>query len=341
GSRVYATGTCGFLGVVQSLSTARWSGENAHSSLESFTDDEVANGARPRFLATASIYAAYATRLLGEAMCEGSVNGGPILSRPELWALAESKFTAGLAEAQAAGEPELADLARVGRARTRLNLATNPAAFGGPVAGKAEEAVADAEAVTAGFRWNATFASADIESWNRVFFMNRDRTNLSVEDDYWNLEVGGMPDPRVQLSFPTQPDGSPRTGFDGNTRLVYQSKYLDPAAPIALARWEEARLIVAEVRGGQTAVDIINQLRTPLGLPAFSSTDPAAIRAQVIEERQRVLFLESHHLNDKIRFGLPFTPAAGTPYKLTGGGTYGSSTCFPFPDEERFSNPNT
>ncbi|MGE0554616.1 MAG: hypothetical protein AB7R55_14400, partial [Gemmatimonadales bacterium] len=75
GSRVYATGTCGFLGVFQSLSTARWSGENAHTILESFTDDEVANGARPRFLATASIYSAYATLLLGEAMCEGSVNG--------------------------------------------------------------------------------------------------------------------------------------------------------------------------------------------------------------------------------------------------------------------------
>lgn len=340
GDRTWATSPCGSLGVFQSLSTARWSGENAHAILSEFTDAQVPPATRQRYLATATIYSAYATLLLGEAMCEATVNRGPRLTRPQMLALAEEKFTTGLAEAQAAADARLVSLARLGRARTRLNLATNPASLGGPVAAKAEEAVADAQAVPAGFRWDATFATADQRSWNRLWFMNLERTNVSVEDDYWQLTDGGVADPRVSLQFPTQPDGRPRNGFDGNTRLVYQTKYPLRNSPMPLARHVEARLIIAEVRGGQTAVGIINELHAAAGLPPFASTDEAEIRAHVIQERARELFIESHHLNDKIRFGLPFTPAAGTPYKITGGGTYGSATCFPLPDEERFNNPN-
>ena len=60
----------------------------------------------------------------------------------------------------------------------------------------------------------------------------------------------------------------------------------------------------------------------------------------IVSERERELFMESQHLGDKLRYNLPFTPAAGTPYPPKAGGQYGSTTCFPLPDKERFNNPN-
>jgi hypothetical protein len=85
-------------------------------------------------------------------------------------------------------------------------------------------------------------------------------------------------------------------------------------------------------------VDIINALHDKAGLPHFTSTDPAEIQAQVIQERNRELFLEGHRLWDMIRFNLPLVPPPGAPFKS--GGTYGSQLCVPLPDVERLNNPN-
>jgi hypothetical protein len=105
-----------------------------------------------------------------------------------------------------------------------------------------------------------------------------------------------------------------------------------------MARGAEAQLIIAEVEGGQSAVGIINSLRDRVGLPRFASTDPAAIRNEVIAERRRELWLEGQRFYDINRFQLPLTPAPGTPFVR--GGTYGNTRCLPLPDVERFNNPN-
>ena len=75
-----------------------------------------------------------------------------------------------------------------------------------------------------------------------------------------------------------------------------------------------------------------------MSLPAFASTDIAAIKAQVIEERRRELFLESHRYYDIARFQLPEIPSAGTSFYA--GGSFASQTCLPLPDVERLNNPN-
>jgi len=110
---------------------------------------------------------------------------------------------------------------------------------------------------------------------------------------------------------------------------------LSDAATIAIGSWKEARLITAEIAGGQTAVSAINTLRTAAGLPLFSSTDPTVIAAQVLEERRRELFLDGHRLNDMLRLNLPFD--TGVTFK---GVPYGATTCLPLPDAERLANPN-
>ncbi|HWL41043.1 MAG TPA: hypothetical protein VNO75_12480, partial [Gemmatimonadaceae bacterium] len=60
--------------------------------------------------------------------------------------------------------------------------------------------------------------------------------------------------------------------------------------------------------------------------------------AELVDQRRRELFLESHHLGDIIRYGIAVTPAAGTPYHF-GGGAYGTQTCFPLPAAEKQNNP--
>lgn len=128
-------------------------------------------------------------------------------------------------------------------------------------------------------------------------------------------------------------------GQDGQTELWLQEKYdLDTGIP--LATWEEAQLIIAEVEGGAQAVTIINRLHERAGLPPFASTDEEEIRAHVLEERRRELFLESHRVGDVVRLRQALAPAAGTPFTGSLGGSYGGATCLPLPDVERDANPN-
>jgi len=120
-----------------------------------------------------------------------------------------------------------------------------------------------------------------------------------------------------------------------------QTKYDGLGASIPIARYAEAQLIMAEARGGQEAVDIINELRASgHQMPPYTGGVSAAeVKALIIQERSRELFLESQHLGDKLRYGLPFTPAAGVTFPYIGG-VYGDVTCFPLPLRERQNNPN-
>jgi hypothetical protein len=130
-----------------------------------------------------------------------------------------------------------------------------------------------------------------------------------------------------------------RKAADGITALWNQQLYTGRESPIPIARWEEAQLIVAEAAGGQTAVNIINNLRSRRGLPAnYAGGTAAEIRAQVIAERQRELFLDGHRLGDVARYNLPLFPAVGVVYPK--GGVYGDQRCFPLPAVEINANPN-
>ena len=106
-----------------------------------------------------------------------------------------------------------------------------------------------------------------------------------------------------------------------------------------IARGAEARLIIAEIQGGQAAVAIINALRAPHGLPVFSSTDEAEIQKTIVEERQRELWFEGFRAYDIRRSNLPLFPAPNTGYQVgLKGGFYGDQTCIPIPNMELFNN---
>lgn len=302
-------------GLYGPLQQARVIAEDAITRLEAWSDAQVPG--RAEKLATLSVYAAYARTLLGEGFCEMAFDLGPLMTPRQALESAEQRFTQAITFAQAANAASILNMARVGRARVRLDL------------GKGAEAVADAALVPAGFVALSRHSGADPTRFNKVYGDNYIDGFISISAEFVGLTYGGVPDPRVNV-IP-----SPRKGHD-QSNIFLQTKYTAYTSSIVIASWKEAQLIIAEVQGGQAAVDIINNLHAMAGLPPFTSSDATQIRDQVRDERRRELFLEGHRLNDMLRWNLPFATGV-SPYS---GVTYGTSTCMLLPQTEKDANPN-
>ncbi len=303
------------LGAYTPLQQARYMAESALARIEAYPAEAVPQ--RDERLGLLAAYAGYAYTLLGEGFCELAFDQGPLLTPRDVLTTAEERFTRAIASAQAAGNANLRHLATLGRARARLDL--------GNLAG----AAADAEQIPAGFVWNAEYATVDARRENRVFNLNRRNPYLSVNPAaYGNLTVAGQPDPRVVVT------NAGRNGHDGTTRQWWQNKYTTANAPIPMASWREAQLILAEARPAE-AVAAVNRLRASQNIPAVQPAEAADVRALVIEERRRQLFSEGHRLGDMLRYKIPFP--TGNNHK---GQAYGPITCMPLPDQERLNNPN-
>lgn len=302
-------------GVFTPLSVAYFQSQDAIERIESFDDADVPG--KPSLIATAAAYGAYTLTLLGEGFCEAAVLLGPIQTPTQILERAEAEFTTALDLARQAGLDDIENMALVGRARARLDL------------GKKAEAAADARQVPEGFVMEATYSGSTERRWNRVAVDFHENFYISVDPRFRDLEVDGVPDPRVPVF------DAGRNGHDGITPSILSGKYSTNSDPMPIATWEEAQLIIAEAEGGASAVDAINRLRDKAGLPHFASSDPAQIMSQVHEERRRELFLEGHRINDYLRLGLPWDQ--GTTHK---GVPFGPTTCLPLPDVERDNNPN-
>jgi starch-binding outer membrane protein, SusD/RagB family len=329
-------GTCNFgrnttsMGFYTPLQQARFQLEDTFRRLDGFTDEQVPN--RARLMAQMRAYAGYSYLLLGEGMCEMTIDRGPLMTRAQVLAIAEDRFTDALTRAAAFTDTagvSIRNMALVGRARTRLDL--------GNLAGAAE----DASLVPAGFVRNAEFAEGGVATReNRLYNLTIRNDFLSVADAYRTLKVpkdttgvDSVPDPRVKVR------DAARKGSDGVTPIWQQQKYLAGAggAPIPIASWAEAQLIYAEAVGGQAGLDAINLVRAANGIPKITGPAPtgAAFTALVLEERRRQLFSEGQRYVDMLRYNLPFP--SGVNRK---GQTYSDLTCVPLPDVETQNNPN-
>lgn len=325
----YGTNSCAGNppGIYAPLATARWSADNALTSLEGWTDQQVPN--RTRLIGQAAAYSGYSHLLMGEGFCTIVIEElGPEVQPSAAFDAAISRFTQAIQSAQTAGDAATETMARLGRARAHLNR------------GNATQAAADARAAlqrNPSFAVVSTASGATARRFNRLgdeFFGGR----VTVAPSYRGLMVGGVEDTRVR-SINTN-----TVGADSQTPVWLATKVgasrvaglRDAALPIAT--WREAHLIIAEAEGGQEAVNRINVLRAHHNLPAFASSNAQEVQAQVRIERARELFLEGHHLSDMRRFNLAQIPAAGTNYRQ--GGIYGDARCFPLPEVERNSNPN-
>lgn len=322
----YATNDCTDRGTYTPIQVARGMSDRALELLQGWTDAQVAN--RQDLIAKAAAYAGYGRIVLGEGFCEAAINLGPKLTTAEVLASAEAMFNTAITAAQAAGDNQVLNMARVGRARARLGQ------------GDKTGAAADAALVPAGFVFNASAENDPFNRQNRIAQLNFSN-QVSVAPSYRNLTVTNssgtaVPDTRVAVIAKGE------NGNDNRTPMYAQTKYATTSSPIPIASYKEAQLIIAEVQQGQTAVGIINNLRAAAGLPAFQSTDATAIANEVTEARRRELFLEGQHLFDVRRLNLTLDPAPGLAYEISTpkGGVYGTERCFPLPDVETLNNPN-
>lgn len=310
------------------LAIARFDADKILKELQGWTDTQVPN--RQSLIAQAAVYAGYSLELLGESMCSAAIDLGPEMTRQQLFAAAESRFTTAITAATAASNASMLNAAYVGRARARLNQ-NNLAGAG-----------ADAALVTdPTFVLNATYSATITRRENLVWSQMYRGFFSSVDPSYRGLTFGGVPDPRVNVV------DANTVGQDRSTEIWRQTKYSAIGSPIPIARYAEAQLILAEAENtaGNTtgAVNIINGLHTKAGIPPYAGGTQAEVQAQIVEERRRELFLEGQRFGDLIRYNIAIQPAPGTPFPVKGG-SYGPNTgiqlCFPLPDVERNNNPN-
>jgi hypothetical protein len=335
-----AQGSCSTAyGFYTPLQTARFQAEDIFTRLKGFPDAQVPN--KILLEATVRAYGGFALVALAEGFCQMALDGGPLMTPAQVLAVAEQRFTEAIALAQQANSTDILNMALVGRARVRLDLAN----FAGTIA--------DAKQVPAGYVKLATRDGTDPRRYdalceNVTCPQNR---NATIAPNYRNVTWQGVADPRVAVTTVGQ------LAFD-NAQVHYYpvNTHTSRSYGLLLASYKEARLFIAEAsaRSGDlaTARMLINQMHTDAKIPAYDSagTDAQdAVIAQVIEERRRELFTEGgHRLNDQLRFrgtkwNIPFKGEPGSIFPngvdLTGL-PYGTTTCFPLPTVEIIGNPN-
>lgn len=324
---IYGTAGCAATqapGIYLPLSTARYDADHAIANLTQWTDAQVPG--RVGLLATADLYAGFSYAFLGMSMCQAAFDNGPAVNQKGMFALAEQRFTDAITNAQAAGagSDSIRFAAYVGRARVRLYQ------------GNTTGALADAQQVPKGFALNASTSGAALRLYNRVYAVTKQFGFYSIPSWAQNMQTeNGEIDPRSATQL-----ANTRSANNNQTIIYAANKYIaGDAAPLPIARYEEAQLIIAEIQGGASAVTIINNMRSAVGLKPYTGpTDAASIKNLVIDERKRVLFLEGQRNYDIERFQIPFNPPEGTSFPV-GGGTYGNTTCLPLPDIEKNNNP--
>jgi starch-binding outer membrane protein, SusD/RagB family len=325
--RVYAVNRCESMGVYTPLQTARVSAERVLRLLDAWSDAEVPQ--RATLIARMHAYAGYSTLLLGEGFCTTVISSldatrevvyGGEISRDSAIRVAEARLSAGIIAAQAAGASNEVNFALVGRARARLDLRD----FAG--------ARSDAMRVPPAFTYEMTASASSLRRNNRVWAQERTSGLTSVGVPYRSLG-----DPRVPVIDMRQ------KGPRGDS-IYNQNKYPSASSPIRIASGAEAQLIIAEsdIAAGtasslQNAALIVNTFRARGNQAPLSTADQTTLRAALIDQRRRELYLEGQHLGDIIRFDVTLTPAAGT--RFPGGGVYGSQKCLALPDVERLNNP--
>jgi hypothetical protein len=301
------------MGFYTPMQQARFQLDDLFKRATDFTDAQVPN--RQRMLTEARAYAGYAYLILGETMCDMTIDNGPKMTSLEVWTIAEQRFTDAIALATTLNDNSLKNMAIAGRARARLDM------------GKLVDAAADARLIPAGFVRNAEFTTSNQARENRVFNMTVANDFASVAPPYQNLTVNGAPDPRVKVQ------NMNRLGQDQATPFWRQLKVTAANSPLPIASYAEAQLILAEASTDQVEkLAAINRVRALSSIAPFVGTVTDDV---VIEERRRQLFSEGQRYVDMLRKKLPFQ--TGTNRK---GQTYSDLTCIPLPNVETQNNPN-
>ncbi len=303
-----------FSGPQDQLLRARFAAQSAKERVERVLGTAAGTSA---LRAQVMLMDALADLLIGMGWCEGPLTAiAPRSPDSEFFKQAVTKFTAGLTAAQAisgdaAAKTKWTDVAYAGRARANL-LAANYAA-----------AKTDAQAVSAGFVYNAIYQELAQSTPGNQFHQNRNRSGglrRMYHTRVHEIDPAGTGEAYMRDWFDNTKDDkrmaiTRRTGQLGvNNRFAYYgiTKYNDRTAPIRLLSKTEMTLIEAEAafraNDYATMTTLLNSLRTrsAIGLPPISPapTTAAAAQAALLNERQAELWIEGHRLQDLYRFNL-------------------------------------
>jgi hypothetical protein len=285
-------------------------------------------------LAIGAFTEGYALIFMAEAFCEGTVASdpeepGPKLSTNQMLDLAIERLQLARTEGAASGTDEgsaLATAALVGIARAHLQ------------AGRDSEAAAAAAQVPADFVFEFKYVDDPANRGrvgNNVWTFTTARQSLVVPPEYIAISDAG--DPRISY------DDTGGLAQDSELQFIRQQKFLGYGSPIRLASGLEARYITAEATGSMAdQLALINERRAANGIPAFDSSDPTEVFAELMMQRALDFWLEGKKMGDYRRNGhaAPFVLPDNSTYYKPGVGTVGSQQCWPVPDAEKRTNPN-
>lgn len=299
---------------------ARWLAENGVERMRAALGEDFESSS---LAAEALLYAGYSNRLLGENMCEAVIDGGAPQARAVYFERAEAGFTGAHRIATTLGDGDVATAALAGRASVR--------AWQGDWSG----AVADARQVPEDFEYHARYFALEQNQYNRIFFANANQPYRahSVVGTFYEQYYLDTQDPRTPWSRSAEYP----VGDVGQVPWYFQTKYAAADSPINLSSGREMRLIEAEalLRNGnwQAAMEIINDLRTDVGVRPVTAGSLSEAWTALKRERGIELWLEGRRLGDLYRWQAENAPGAVEDMS-------GRDLCFPISESERETNPN-
>jgi len=271
----------------------------------------------------------YGFVLMAETFCQGTVYGGPLLTTNVMLDSAIANFTVAITKGTANGSAaavQLANVARVGRARANLQR------------GNTAAAIADAQSVPAGFSFSFNHIDDPANRTrlsNRMWQFTLDRGSISVAPAFQ------VSDPRVPYLLPGQHTLAAQDPNSGP--FVVQQKYPSFTAQLRVASKLEADYIQAEAEGTAAQLVLIAARRTFAGLPAYAGGgDAASVLAEFMRQKHLDFWMESQRFGDFRRnpAAVADVPVAGSTYFKPGFAPVGTQVCYPLTLQEIDNNPN-
>jgi hypothetical protein len=316
------------------LHRARGGIENAIAALETALPAPESDTGISELLSLAGFTYIY----FGEVFCSGvpigrvvgdSLIHGRSLATAELYDTALARFDSALAHPAVTNDPNVQNLARVGRARVLLDQGQ----FAAAAAGVAE--------VPTEFQYLTEHAASPANLINGIFPASFTEVSVADSEGGNGLPYRTAADARVPFLDTGQ------LGIDGLTPQFNLLKYPDVSTPVVVADGIEARLIEAEaqleVSDTATMLMTLNTLRQGAGLADLAGPSTVAEAEDMLfSERAFWLFATGHRLGDMRRLIRQYgrNEAAVFPVgPYIKGGVYGSDVNLPIPVEER-NNPN-
>lgn len=294
-------GDAAFSDVMNTLLEARWFAGAAQERFDSILDSPSDS---PE-MAKVKVIEGLTDLYIGESWCEAPAEaGGSAVSRAEILQQAISRLESAGQAAQAAGMSDWVTATVAARARAHNLL------------GNHSEAASMANQVATDFEFIAEYSAATGNQENSIVQLTTAGQNRAagMRQKWWPM-VDAAED---MLREPWQDELDPRVpimrtpgvkGVDGRTDHYSQWKYQTLGADIPIIDGEEMRLIEAETAWRndefQTAIDIINDLRTRAGLSEISNPGTSdGVLQRLLYARFAENLLEGRRLAGLHRFGV-------------------------------------